>query len=147
MSAAASLSLRWGIKQSLLRYVRGMPDGAVTVSGGASAVEDSATESGFRFPADETTDAVLAFRGTVTLTGHGGMMRVVLADPALVETGAGWVLEIADPDDPSIRLVFATITDFDGQRATGTALTEDGADLFFGPYERGTVMDDPVVTA
>lgn len=146
MSASATHSLDWGIKASLLRYVRGMSDGAVTVSGGASEI-DSVAGGGFRFPSDDTTDALLAFRGTVTLTGHGGMMRVVLADPALVETGTGWVLEIDDPDDPSIRLVFATVADFDGHLASGTALTEDGADFFFGPYERGTALDNPAVTA
>jgi hypothetical protein len=140
-------ALVWGIKASLLGYVRGMPDGAVTLSGGAEEVD-----GGFRFPAADAAghtgaDAPLAFRGAVTLTGHGGMLRVTIADPALVDTGDGWVLEIADPDDPGIRLRFATLAGFDGERATGAALTEDGADLFFGPYERGTAVDDPRVVA
>jgi len=140
--AAAAMTgrggLRWGVKASLIGYVRGMADGVVETAGGAEAVDGA-----FRFPRDEG----LAFRGSVTLTGHGGMMRVTVADPSIVETPAGWVLEIADPDDPSARLPFATIAAFDGERAAGTALTQDGADLFFGPYERGTALDDPVVVA
>ena len=129
-------SLLWGIKGSLLDYVRGMADGSVEVADGASI-----TAAGIRFPVADG----LAFGGAVTLTGHGGMLRVTIARPALVETSDGWVLEIADPDDPSRRMAFATIAAFDGTLASGTALTQDGADLFFGPYERGTAIDDPVV--
>lgn len=125
-------TLVWGIKASLLRYVRGMPDGVVATDGGA-------TESplGFTFPGE-----TLRFSGSVTLTGHDGMMRVVLADPAVVETADGWMLEIADPDDPAARLPFATVGAFDGIDGTGLALTAGGADLFFGPYEQGTGLED-----
>lgn len=136
MTAPAGRSLLWGIKASLLGYVRGMADGSVEAGDGATI-----SEAGIRFPGA----GGLAFRGSVTLTGHGGMLRVRIADPALVERAGGWVLEIADPDDPSQRMAFATIAAFDGRQATGTALTQDGADLFFGPYERGTALDDPVV--
>lgn len=128
--------LHWGIKASLLAYVRRMPDGAVAFAGGAA--DDG--EGGIRWASG---DAPLAFRGSVTLTGHGGLLRVTIADPSLVEVDGGWALEVADPDGPGLRLRFATIEAFDGERASGTALTEDGADLFFGPYERGTPVDDP----
>ena len=74
-----------------------------------------------------------------------GMLRLTIARPAIIETSGGWVLEIADPDEPSRRMTFATIAAFDGTRASSTALTQDGADLFFGPYERGTAIDDPMV--
>lgn len=130
-------ALVWGVKASLLDYVRGRGRGSVELSGGATAFEGA-----IRFPGDARS-----FRGTVTLTAHGGMLRIVIADPALVESPSGWLLEIADPDDPTERLPFATIAAFDGTRASGTALTEAGADLFFGPYSRGTPLDDPVVEA
>ena len=129
-------ALVWGIKSSLLGYVRGMSDGRVEVADGATEAGD-----GFRFEAL----GPLAFRGAVTLHGHGGMLHLRIADPAIARTADGWVLEIADPDDPDIRLPFATIAAFDGELATGTALTEDGADLFFGPYRAGTPVDDPRV--
>lgn len=134
-------ALGWGIKASLLDYVRGMPDGTIETSNGAGE-----GDAGFVFPGlgDD------AFGGTVTLTGHGGMMRVTISDPALVRGGEHWLLTIADPGDPGIRLPFARIaaidTGSDGvRRATGTVLTGDGADLFFGPYTAGTPLDDPVV--
>jgi hypothetical protein len=134
-------ALAWGIKESLLGYVHGMPDGRVEVSGGATV-----TPTGFSFPAD---GGRLSFRGAVTLTGHGGMMRVVVADPRLVETAAGWELTIRDDEAPSGRMRFATVAalvhDEDGRAASGTRLTEDGADLFFGPYTAGTPLDDPRV--
>lgn len=139
-------ALSWGIKESLLGYVHGMPDGRVEVSGGAAV-----TPAGFSFPADGAPDGGrLGFRGAVTLTGHGGMMRVVVADPCLVETAAGWDLTVRDDEDPSGRMRFATVDaltpDGDGGRtASGTRLTQDGADLFFGPYTAGTPLDDPRV--
>ena len=83
----------------------------------------------------------------MTLLGHGGMMRVVIADLALVEVEGRWSLEIADPDDASLRLPFARIAAFEGRRASGTVLTEDGANLFFGPYTDGRPLDDPQVLA
>ncbi|WP_413319020.1 HtaA domain-containing protein [Agrococcus sp. 1P02AA] len=132
--AIAHGALVWGIKASLLAYVRGMPDGAVAASGGALE-----TPGGFRFPAV----GPLAFAGAVTLTGHHGMLRIVVADPSIVEAAAGWALEIADPDAPAGRLRFAALECFDGASASGAALTEDGADLFFGPYEAGTPLDIP----
>lgn len=135
---SAERALTWGIKASLLDYVRGMPDGSVELADGASEAAGA-----FRFPADVASGDPLAFRGAVRLTGHGGMMRVTIADPSIVQTADGWALEIADPDDAELRLRFATIARFDGDRATGTALTEDGADLFFGPYAQGTPLDDP----
>ncbi|MGP3535568.1 HtaA domain-containing protein [Microbacterium sp. RD1] len=125
-------ALVWGVKQSLLAYVRSMEDGVVATDGGATA-----SPAGFVFPGDG-----LEFAGSVTLTGHGGMMRVTLADPRLVEADGRWVLEIADPDDPGVRLPFALVATFDGVDGTGVTLTADGADLFFGPYGAGTALDD-----
>ena len=135
----------WGVKASLLDYVRGMPDGKVAVDG---AIESA---DGFTFPsAAGPDDGILRFSGSVTLTGHSGMMRVVIADPWLAVDARE--LSIADPDDPTGRLSFARFlsvaADEDGAlRAGGTTLTADGSDLFFGPYREGTALDDPVVTA
>lgn len=128
-------ALVWPVKRSLLVYVRGMSDGKVTTGGGAH--EDAA---GFVFPGDGMT-----FSGSVAFTGHGGMMRVVLADPAVIPHGETWVLEIADPDDDTSRLPFAEVAAFDGSAGTGVSLTAEGADLFFGPYEAGTPLEDFVV--
>ena len=132
--------LVWGIKESLIAYVTGMPDGAVETSDGARP-----GAAGFEFPGSDDV-----FRGCVTLSGHDGMMHVAIRDPALVPEGSGWTLTVADPDDPGIRLTFARIAALEAgtdgvRRAVGTALTADGADLFFGPYVEGTPLDDPVI--
>jgi Htaa. len=135
-------ALEWGIKKSLIGYVRGMDDGRILVGDGATASDDGV----FVFPGDDE----LRFRGSVTLLGHDGMMRVVVQDPWIERDGGRWMLSIADPDDPA-RLAFVTIealgVDEDGVRhGTGVALTSDGADLFFGPYVEGTAFDDLVIT-
>ena len=130
-------ALAWAVKDSLLRYVRGMPDGRVELTG---VTEQDGL---FLFPATDAGPG--RFTGSITLLGHHGMMRVVIADPQITPTSEGATLSIADPDDPELRLVFARIARFDGRRATGTVLTDDGADLFFGPYGDGTALDDPRV--
>jgi hypothetical protein len=136
--------LDWGIKETLVGYVTGMADGEVAVEDGAEAVGRS-----FRFPLTRRDGDVLSFRGRVVMTGHGGLLNVVIADPALERGSEGWTLTIADPDVPGDRLVFATL---EGVTETGAgltvgsaALTESGADLFFGPYTRGTPLDAPSV--
>lgn len=135
-------ALVWGVKASLIDYIRSLPDGSVEMSDGAVA-----TGAGFRFAQSERGG--LRFTGTVTLTAHNGMLHIVIADPELQPDGAGLLLTIADPDDPTLRLPFGQAAGMqattEGDRCTGTTLTEDGADLFFGPYEAGTPLDDPLV--
>ncbi len=139
-------ALHWGVKSSLLDYVRGMADGDILLDGGASE-----GGSGFVFPGnDDTGDGVLRFRGAVTLIGHGGMMRVVLHSPWLEQTPDGWRLSIQDPDASGARLAFAEVATRSAQPdgtivGAGTVLTGAGADLFFGRYSEGTPLDDPAV--
>jgi len=137
-------ALVWGVKASLLGYVRGMSDGRIELDGVTETAE------GFVFAADAASDS-LRFSGAITLIGHGGMMHVRLGDPWVVRAGEGAELSIADPDDPAARLPFARIARLTAEpdgtlRAEGTTMTSDAADLFFGPYTAGTSLDDPVVT-
>ncbi|WP_298746242.1 HtaA domain-containing protein [uncultured Serinicoccus sp.] len=133
--------LVWGVKASLLSYVRGMPDGRVLLDG----VEQH--DAGFAFAPDVEADlldrSVQHFQGSVTLLGHHGMMRVVLADPWIHPAPPGAVLTLADPEAADGRLRFALIARFDGAAASGTTLTAEGAELFYGPYVEGTDLDDP----
>lgn len=147
-SAAPVLALEWGIKQSLVRYIAGMADGVVVAGEPATGAK-----GGFRFPtaAPPQADGTLRFAGSVMLTGHGGMLRLVVAEPWLVPAGTpndAWSLTIADQYEPGARIAFATIDRLDlgeaAPSAHGTRLTADGADLFFsGPYTEGTELDDP----
>lgn len=123
-------SLVWGIKGSLMSYLNRMEDGVVELDGVTREASGKLVFAG----------SDLRFAGVVRLTGHSGMMRVVLADPDLVETPSGWALELGDAAGE--RFLFAAIAHFDGVRGTGLTLTEEGSDLFFGPYEEGTPLDD-----
>lgn len=144
------LALSWAIKHSLISYVSAMSDGTVEASGGA--LRD---DNGFVFPSDphpgETATAVaLRFSGTVTCSGHEGLLRVIIADPWLepgTSSDATWLLTIADPYSPGARLTFATINHISSAGvAKGCLLTADGADLFFsGPYTEGTELEPPTV--
>ncbi|QCR20231.1 HtaA domain-containing protein [Agrococcus sp. SGAir0287] len=138
-------SLVWRIKESLIAYVRGMSDGEVLLDDGV--VE---TAEGFAFPPRGLDGDTLRFGGVVTFEGHNGMMHVELSEPSLTPVGDGWRVEFSDPDAPTVRLHFADVAaieeaDAGGRRGLGTTLTADGADLFFGPYEAGTPLDDPRV--
>lgn len=145
MTVSSPRALVWGVKASFVSYVRGAPGGLVLLRG---AREDA---DGFLFPgvehADDTggADPLLRFDGEVEFRAHDGMLRVVIADPWL--DLAERVLTIRDPDDASARLRFATLPLDVGTRRRGTTLTEEGADLFFGPYSAGTALDEPVVRA
>lgn len=131
-------TLVWAVKASLAQYVRRMSDGRIDLDGATE------TDDGFAFPTTDTERG--HFGGSVTFIGHNGMMRVTIADPWVTSTGAGAVLSIADPDSPTLRLEFARIARLDAGIATGTTLTADGADLFFGPYVEGTELDNPRIT-
>lgn len=138
-------SLVWRIKSSLIGYVRGMSDGEVLVDDGVHE-----TQHGFAFPPRGADGDTLRFGGVVTFQAHNGMMHVELSEPSLTPVGDGWRVEFSDPDAPTVRLHFAdvasVVTGGDGtQHGTGTFLAADGADLFFGPYEQGTPLDDPFV--
>lgn len=148
-------ALEWGIKDTLVSYVRGMKDGSVTVSAPAREIGGA-----FWFPATPAASAAgnstLKFSGSVALSGHGGMLKLIFEDPWLVPGNLPtdpWTLTINDPYEPGARLAFATIARLtrhpDGSAtASETWLTSDGADLFFsGPYTAGTDLDDPRVVA
>lgn len=133
-------ALLWPIKRSLVAYVQSMSDGRI-------ALDDVvATTEGFYFPLRGRTHDELLFAGSVTFSGHHGMMRVLIAEPRLFRTTQGWALSITDPDVPSVVLTFGRIAAFDDRHATGITLTQDGADLFFGPYREGTALDDAILT-
>lgn len=155
-------ALHWGIKASFLGYIRAMADGSVTAEAGAELQESGAvfplaaapsgdagagTSAGAGVPAASAhTTGSRRFRGTVRFLGHGGVLDLRIADPAVEPRAGGWVLSIRDPYDPDARVDLATIAAFDpsGQQCIGSglALTADGADLFFGPYVEGTPLDD-----
>lgn len=149
-------ALVWTIKRSFLDYVRDRAGGRIEVAGGAGIAADGA----IAFPAKQDVAQLsragqtlrLDFSGEVRLTGHGGLLELPLRALRLESDGpGGYAVTIEDPDAPDERLAFVTIAAFTpvagGWQGKDTALTYEGAKLFFGPYEVGTEFDDPVVTA
>lgn len=141
------MRMTWLIKTSLIAYLEGLPDLVVHLEG----VERG--QEGFVFTAAEepsgADDAALAqFAGAVRFTGHGGMLDLTFAAPALIRRGAARAVTIEDPYEPG-RLELATVAAFTREagrlRGSGLALTEAGSDLFFGPYTAGTPFDDLLI--
>ncbi len=88
--------LTWGVKASLVSYVRGLDDGEIAVKAPAELVSREHTtgqdrSEGFAFAPDlncshfdtASQTGQLRFRGTVTFSGHFNTMRVELSDPRL----------------------------------------------------------------
>lgn len=88
---AMTADLHWGIRKSFLDYVTGpIAHGTVEVSEGATGR--------FVFPlADDEALAHrnfmgAAFKGKVRFTGHGGLLDLTIANPAIVREGQAWKL-------------------------------------------------------
>lgn len=145
-------TLDWTIRSSLLAYVAGMSDGSIDVVPPATA-RNPVTEEGFSFPEVRGVGEGRHFGGGAILSGHGGLLHLVIAEPSILIGDAGSILTIADPHLPGERLAFATIDrllpDTAGDLvAQGTRLSAEGAELFFaGPYTEGYALDNPRIVS
>jgi len=150
--------LTWGVKQSFLRYLAGLPDGGHAASGGAYLSENSF----FTFPphpdSEQTIAGELRFRGAVHLSGHAGLLQVLIADPRLVLRETGALLTIAnriDAPDGSERIPLADLEINDSYSTRqglvlpliSASLTTAGCDLFGGHYPPGESLDPIFVFA
>ncbi len=92
----AITSLVWGVKGSLVSYVRGLHDGEIAVQAPATAATPAQAarlggSEAFAFAPDRagshydstTRTGQLQFRGAVVFSGHFDTMRVELIDPRL----------------------------------------------------------------
>jgi hypothetical protein len=148
-------TMTWGFKESFRSYISGtIANGEWTVADGASY---STPNFGWASGAGELTgDAgVVAFIGSITFTGHGGILNTTVANPQLRFDGSGEATLLLDVsgttqegvpvDERSVE--FATI-DLDGALQGDTVvltsspavLTEAGA-AAFGTYEAGEQLD------
>ena len=135
-------ALTWAIKDSLVAYISDLDDGELNTSSGATRTDD-----GFAFEHmnvgdfDRTTlSGTLAFRGTVTLRGHGGMLNIVVTDPCVVlENGTGEV-RVAQPgatDGRQLGIAKLGAT-LEGETLTCTAhLTVTGVNVLGPQYMPG----------
>lgn len=152
MTASRQPSLVWGVKQSFRSYVEAV-GGVIEAQGGAERATDGAfvfapaPDSGFSLDADGRPQGRGAFLGEVRFEGHGGMLSVFLADPAVEIGPAGAVLTVADSAARTRRLEIARLdlaaatTGEAGDLVIPTALTADGAQLLGDHYPPMTPVD------
>lgn len=98
-----STGLVWGLKRSLLGYLRRIPDGRISIDDGVHLT----STLDFHFPLltssfDTATGAgILRFSGLVHLYGHFGAMDVTLANPWLHLDGSTGILSFNTSQDQS----------------------------------------------
>jgi hypothetical protein len=146
--------MTWAVKSTFLQYLARTPGTQVSVGGGVVYTE----RGEFRFPCSEQIrlgDAdVLRFSGDVRFTSHGGLLDVVLAQPAIelsvttpsMTTGALTFADATGASGPAGRITLAELEWADsGAEQTGrpgcftlsARLTEPGTELFDGIYPPG----------
>lgn len=153
MSQQRLVGLHWGIKASFMNYMAAMPDSQASAVGGATPTAGNLLvwEPAGSPPSKPNTDLVLAFRGDVRFTGHGGLLSVRLADPCITTRGGEAVLTVLDPSraDPARRLRLACLT-LETRPASGrlriwlskdVRLAEEGTALFNDVYPAGEQME------
>lgn len=144
MSDGARVQLEWGIKASFRDYLQALPDAREEHEG----VE--VRDGEYVFPG--RADDALQFTGRVHLSGHGGVLDVILADPAIEATDDGLVLtaDIGGTRQALARLLDAPGIDelvASGGEVADVALTIHGAGWLGGVYAPWTRVDPIRVSA
>lgn len=142
-------ALTWGVKASFRGYVAAA-GGTTATAGGATADAEGA----FVFPAAADSDLALAadgtlagagrFTGEVRFEAHGGMLKVVLADPAVAPAEGGWTLsvDVGGRRETVAKLdAAAAAPGPDGRLDLPAALTLEGYWWLGDHYPPGTVVD------
>jgi hypothetical protein len=156
--AVSDATLDWGLKTSFRTYISGgIANGSWTLAGVTYEGGQYGWSGGKgTFNPDETRGLV-RYSGTVSFTGHDGVLNLVLSNIAIRVTSATQATLIADVHSTDMKgtpsdysgVSFATIA-LGGGTASGsafsvdgaaTALTADGAKAFAGFYETGTALD------
>jgi hypothetical protein len=148
--------LRWGIKSSFVDYVARMPDGRLSVGGGA----EPGQAGGVVFPPirgarrtteDNVDERIWEFGGEARFAGHFGMLFVRIASPTIaVRDGVGR-LTIADPyvADGGERLTLADVVVHEQSQSPGALVWKSSAvlmhasarALFNDVYQAGEPFD------
>ena len=136
-------SLTWAIKESLVSYVSSLEDGEILASDGAEFSANTFTFAGAE-PSDfdvQSLSGTLAFAGSISLSGHDGMMRVKLARPQLRLTDGRGELLIHSPysagDHPEV-FAMVSYAESESDLSFHVRLAPAGAMLLGGQYPPGT---------
>jgi hypothetical protein len=130
--------LRWRIKDSFVSYVMGHAGGRYALTGGAELLANRY----FAFPPVPGSDPRLPrFAGGVAFSGHGGMLRLPITDPALRDAGDHIDLTIVvDGDAVAIAILDRDVIE-DGWVGAVPLMTDAGRELFGGVYGAGEQLD------
>ncbi len=151
-------TLNWGLKTSFVSYVTGsIANGSYTTSGVSGQFAWSGG-SGTANPASAL--AIAGYRGSVSFTGHGGLLALTIANPTIQITGASSALLLLDVVSKDLEsgvttsrngVAFATLALGSGGNASTAdriayngvpaTLTAGGATVFAGFYGAGTALD------
>lgn len=144
-------ALGWGVKESFRGYVEAM-GGTIALSGPVERAADGvfvfAPEGEAALPSDAEgrPQGEARFKGEVRFDAHGGMLRVMVADPAVSLEPTGGSLTVADPWAAGKRMQIAKL-DTTAARVEGAELvlpaatTIDGMQLLGDHYPPGTALD------
>lgn len=152
MATSTATGLVWAFKRSFVQYIAQMPDGRMSVTGGADV-----DGMNFHFEtlsvAGNSDSGTLAFRGDVRFAGHGNLLFVGIADPVIVFDGGDAIVTVQLPSNvqgATERIDLASgslaLTERQDQleryTVSGLGLTEAGSELFGGVYPPGEQLDD-----
>ncbi|MFJ3956716.1 HtaA domain-containing protein [Arthrobacter sp. NPDC090010] len=150
---AGTPSLSWGVKSSFRSYVvGGIAKGSIATGNGATASGDGFLWGAGSGSLDTAGLGTLTFPGSVTFTGHDGLLNTTISGVRVQITGANSGVLVADvrsqdmerKDLSAANVTFATLR-FDSLSGTGgtasATLTADGAKAFAGFYSAGQALD------
>lgn len=128
--------LEWGIRESLTRYVSQLPDGLIVVDDDAGIVRGTHPPR-FWFPEASRDVDVLRYRGSVSISAHGGMLRVRARDPWVSFGEADAVISVIVGDGARQEVAIAPLRLDIGPQVGPARLTAGGA-VWLGPsYAEG----------
>ncbi|WP_223693475.1 HtaA domain-containing protein [Leifsonia poae] len=156
--AVSGATLQWGVKSSFRNYISGgiangswtlsgvgYESGRYTWSGGSGSYNAADGKGTVRFP------------GSVSFTGHGGVLNLVLSNLGIRVSGPGSATITADvhstdmsgaaSEHPGVSFATVALGGSGASGATPTAtdapvtLTAAGAEAFAGFYTAGTALD------
>lgn len=150
----------WGIKDSFRAYIRGSIAKGDWTTGGGAVYSDgnfvfSGSEGTVTVADGSVTSGTLKFGGSVTFTGHEGVLHTVISDPEIrIDGGSGTLVANVSSNDTSGNpqdFGWITLADLslggvslDDGILDGTAaatLTSDGSTALAGYYAAGDALD------
>ncbi|BDZ39108.1 HtaA domain-containing protein [Microbacterium suwonense] len=147
--SVTSGTLNWGLKESFRSYVTG-PIAKGDFTGGSFSVSSGAVN------VDAGDRGQIRFTGSITATGHDGLLNFRLSNPRIVLNGNGTgslYAHVRSTDTAGTKTTDATVRfatlSFNGKSSGSTfavngasaRLTSAGAAAFAGFYDAGAVLD------